>query len=85
MADSFYSFSEPLNSGVDFYFADNRLYFTSDVLPVKFNIVTIDGKQIYTQFVTNDTENINANIAKGVYFIEVEYTNKTSQILKVQF
>ncbi len=69
----------------DFYFADNRLYFTSDVLPVKFNIVTIDGKQIYTQFVTNDTENINANIAKGVYFIEVEYTNKTSQILKVQF
>lgn len=69
----------------DFYLADNKLYFTSDVLPVRFNIVTIDGKQVYTQSVTNGIEDINASIAKGVYFIEVEYSNKTPQILKVQF
>lgn len=69
----------------DFYFAENKLYFTGDILPVRFNILSLDGKQISSQAVTSKVEKIMDAIPHGIYFIEAEYKDRISQILKVGF
>lgn len=69
----------------DFYYSDNKIYFTGDNLPIRFNILSIDGKQISNQTVNSSIENVSKSISKGVYLIEVEYKDKPSQVLKVRF
>lgn len=69
----------------DFYFSDNKLFFTGNKLPVKYNVFSTDGKKVYSHNITGSIENIGNAIPAGLYFIEVEYKNSTSQILKVNF
>jgi hypothetical protein len=69
----------------DFYFSDNKLYFTGSLLPVRYNILTLDGRQIRSNKVTNSTEIIEDILPSGIYLIEAEYKDKTSQVLKVNF
>lgn len=79
------SISSRVEDAKDFYFSDNKLYFTGDILPTKFNVVSLDGKQVYSQLVTSSVEAFAKSIPKGIYFIEVEYKDAMSQILKVNF
>ncbi len=69
----------------DFYFSDNKLYFTGNKLPVKYNVFSTDGKKVFSQNITGNVEAISNSVPTGLYFIEVEYKNATSQILKVNF
>jgi hypothetical protein len=69
----------------DFYFSENNLYFKGDILPVKFNVVSLDGKEVYSQRVSSSVENIAKVIPHGIYLIEVEFKNGISQVLKVNF
>jgi hypothetical protein len=69
----------------DFYFSDNKLYFTGNKLPVRYNVFSTDGKKVYSQNITGSVETISNSVPSGMYFIEVEYKNSTSQILKVNF
>ena len=69
----------------DFYYSENKLYFTGDILPVKFNVLTLDGKQVYSQNVSSKLESISKVLPSGIYLIEAEYKDNTSQVLKISF
>lgn len=69
----------------DFYYSENKLYFTGDILPVKFNVLTLDGKQVHSQNVSSTFESISKVLPNGIYLIEAEYKDKTPQILKIRF
>lgn len=68
----------------DFYLADNNLYFNSNNHPLKYSVMSLDGKTVYTAKVENRVEKVPA-LPKGIYLIEVEFKNSKPQILKAEF
>lgn len=68
----------------DFYYSDNKLYFTGSNKPVNYNVMSLDGKVIVSNKIEGTTEQI-PTLPKGIYLIEVEFKNSKPQILKAEF